>query len=182
MPVVRSVRDRRVLAQAFERAGLDWHNPPVLCTVAMARRFAPLAGQRKLAPLAEALGIEVAAVHRALVDAETCARVFCALFGRLCAHAGTVADALAVLSPPRRASRPRAGRTLAGGTIKRHKPDTSSLPDAPGVYIFRNAAGQVLYVGKSVNPAPTFTLVQPQAPPKHWWPLPQSAPSGFAAT
>jgi DNA polymerase-3 subunit epsilon len=37
-----------------------------------------------------------------------------------------------------------------GGTIKRHKPDTSALPDAPGVYIFRNASGQILYVGKSV--------------------------------
>src|SRR3954449_11773202 len=50
--------DRRVLAQAFARAHIEWEQPPVLCTVAMARRFAPLARQRKLAPLAEALGIE----------------------------------------------------------------------------------------------------------------------------
>ncbi len=142
--------DRRVLKQAFARADLDWPDPPALCTVALARRFAPLVRQRRLAALADALGVEVETTHRALADAETCARVFCALFGRLCAHAGTVADALAVLSPPRRAPRPRAGRTLTGGTIKRHKPDTSALPDAPGVYIFRNAAGQVLYVGKSV--------------------------------
>ncbi|MEY2442347.1 MAG: polymerase subunit epsilon, partial [bacterium] len=142
--------DRRVLEQAFARAGLPWPDPPVLCTVALARRFAPLVRQRRLAALADALGVEVETTHRALADAETCARVFCALFGRLCAHAGTVADALAVLSPPRRTPRPRAGPTLVGGTIKRHKPDTSALPDAPGVYIFRNAAGQVLYVGKSV--------------------------------
>ncbi len=142
--------DRRVLKQAFARADLPWPDPPALCTVALARRFAPLVRQRRLAALADALGVEVETTHRALADAETCARVFCALFGRLCAHAGTVADALAVLSPPRRAPRPRAGRTLAGATIKRHKPDTSALPDAPGVYIFRNAVGQVLYVGKSV--------------------------------
>jgi DNA polymerase-3 subunit epsilon len=142
--------DRRVLRQAFERAQLPWPNPPTVCTVALARRFAPLVRQRRLAGLADALGIEVETTHRALADAETCARVFCALFARLCAHATTVADALAVLSPPRRSARPRAGRTLAGGTIKRHKPDTSALPDAPGVYLFRNAAGQVLYVGKSV--------------------------------
>src|SRR5215213_11642152 len=51
--------DRRVLAQAFERAGVEWPDPPVLCTIALARRFAPLARQRKLAPLAESLGIEV---------------------------------------------------------------------------------------------------------------------------
>ena len=143
--------DRRVLRQAFARADLPWPDPPVLCTVALARRFAPLARQRRLAALADALGIEVETTHRALADAETCARVFCALFGRLCAHAATVADALAVLAPPRRRARPRAGRTLAGGTIKRHRPDTSALPDAPGVYLFRNAAGQILYVGKSVS-------------------------------
>ena len=141
--------DRRVLRQAFHRAGLTWPDPPALCTVALARRFAPLVRQRRLAALADALGVEVETTHRALADAETCARVFCALFGRLCAHAGTVADALAALGPVRRV-RPRAGRTLAGGTIKRHKPDTSALPDAPGVYLFRNSAGQVLYVGKSV--------------------------------
>src|SRR5918911_3318217 len=47
--------DRRVLAQAFERAGINWPDPPTLCTVALARRFSPLARQRKLAPLAESL-------------------------------------------------------------------------------------------------------------------------------
>ena len=34
--------DRRVLRQAFERAGLRWPNPPQLCTVALARRLHPL--------------------------------------------------------------------------------------------------------------------------------------------
>src|SRR3954449_10036915 len=91
--------DRRVLAQAFERAGLDWPDPPSLCTVALARRFAPLARQRKLAPLAESLGIEVDGVHRALVDAETCARVFCALFPKLCGAAATLPEALALTAP-----------------------------------------------------------------------------------
>ena len=142
--------DRRVLRQAFGRAGLAWPDPPVLCTVALARRFAPLVRQRRLAALADALGIEVETTHRALADAETCARVFCALFGRLCANATTVADALTALSPVRRA-RPRAKRTVGGGTVKRHRPDTSALPDSPGVYLFRNSAGQVLYVGKSVS-------------------------------
>jgi DNA polymerase III subunit epsilon len=93
--------DRRVLAQAFAAAGLDWPHPPVLCTVALARRLHPLARQRRLRPLAESLGIDVEVSHRALADAETCARVFCALFARLCANAATVGDALALLRPPR---------------------------------------------------------------------------------
>jgi len=142
--------DRRVLRQAFEHAGLRWPDPPALCTLALARRFAPLVRQRRLAALAGALGVEVETQHRALADAETCARVFCALFARLCAHAATVSEALAALRPPRRRPRPRAGRTLDGGALKRHRLDFSALPDEPGVYIVRNAAGQVLYVGKSV--------------------------------
>jgi DNA polymerase III subunit epsilon len=142
--------DRRVLRQAFERADLAWPDPPTICTVALARRFAPLVRQRRLASLADALGIEVETQHRALADAETCARVFCALFARLCANAATVRDGIDALRPIRRRARPRARRTLAAGTTKRHRLDFSGLPDEPGVYIVRNAAGQVLYVGKSV--------------------------------
>src|ERR671911_832397 len=93
--------DKRVLRQAFARAALDWPDPPVLCTVALARRFAPLQRRRGLASLADALGIEVGETHRALPDAETCARVFCALFPRLLAHAGTIGEAVALLGPPR---------------------------------------------------------------------------------
>lgn len=145
--------DRRVLAQAFARAGLRWPEPPVLCTVALARRLHPLARQRKLRPLAESLGIEVELAHRALADAETCARVFCALFGRLCANATTVGDALALLRPAR-GTRRRPGETFGGVTPaghRRRRPDVSGLPAEPGVYVVRNPEGQTVYVGKSTD-------------------------------
>ena len=143
--------DRRVLRQAFERAELEWPDPPALCTVALARRFAPLVRQRKLAALAGSLGIEVEVSHRALADAETCARVFCALFPRLCSAAPTVGEALGALKPARRS---RAGSTRRKDLPRRRalsRPEFAELPDTPGVYIFRNAEGQVLYVGKSVR-------------------------------
>src|SRR3954447_11794956 len=98
--------DARVLRAAFERAGLEWPDPPVLCTVALARRFAPLQRRRGLATLAAALGVEVGEVHRALPDARTCARVFCALFGRLCANASTIGDAIALLGARKVRKRP----------------------------------------------------------------------------
>jgi DNA polymerase III subunit epsilon len=138
--------DRRVLEQAFVRAGLEWPDPPVLCTVQLARRFAPLQRRRGLASLAAALGIDVGEVHRALPDAQTCARVFCALFGRLCAHAMTIGEAVAVLRGRSRREKHTRERARRGA-----RPHLSSLPHDPGVYVFRDADGRPLYVGKSVD-------------------------------
>ena len=139
--------DRRCLRQAFERIGLKWPRPPVLCTVQMARRFAPLVRERKLAALAESLGIDVTEVHRALPDAVTCARILCALLPRMCAAAPTIEEAVEYLQPRRRGGSELLARKIA----KEERPDLSALPSDPGVYIFRNDAGQPLYVGKSVS-------------------------------
>ena len=140
---------RACCARRSSAPALEWPDPPVLCTVALARRLAPLQRRRGLAALADALGIEVAAVHRALPDAETCARVFCALFPKLCAHAGTIGEALALLRPKRAARKPR--KREAGARARVHlRPDMSRLPKDPGVYVFRDADGRPLYVGKSV--------------------------------
>jgi DNA polymerase-3 subunit epsilon len=141
--------DRRVLRQAFERIGAEWPEQPILCTAALARVLLPLQRERRLAALADSLGIEVETAHRALPDAETCARVLCAVFPRLCANAATVADAVALLRP-RRPRRPRQRRhTAAIGPLPQL--DFSELPRDPGVYLFRDEAGRALYVGKSVS-------------------------------
>jgi DNA polymerase III subunit epsilon len=165
--VAHSARfDTRVLRQAFERCGLDWPSPPVLCTVQLGRRFAPLAPRRALAPLAGSLGIDVEEVHRALPDALTCARIFCALFPRLCANAATVGEALDLLRTRRIAGHgartapmpswcgqdARTGKPKPAERIPpSERPDLSTLPDDPGVYIFRDERGRPLYVGKSVS-------------------------------
>src|SRR5215203_3011556 len=140
--------DTRVLRQAFARAALDWPDPPVLCTVALARRFAPLQRRRGLASLADALGIDVAETHRALPDAETCARVLCALLPRLGAAAFTIGEALVAVRPKQGAGRRR--RAPGAKRSRDERPDLSKLPKDPGVYIFRDADGHPLYVGKSV--------------------------------
>lgn len=146
--------DRRVLRQAFARAGLRWPDPPAICTLALARRLLPLQRRRKLGEVAEALGIEVETAHRALADAETCGRVLCALLPRLCAQAATVQDALDALRPARRRRRPP--REPSGAAVSRARArlsglDLAELPADPGVYVFRDSAGRPLYVGKSVS-------------------------------
>jgi DNA polymerase III subunit epsilon len=143
--------DRRVLRQAFERSGVEWPNPPVICTAALARTMLPLQRERRLGALADALGIDVELAHRALADAETCARVLCALFPRLCANTATIKEALAMLSP-RRSRRPRKPpRERADAAAQLPQLDFGELPRDPGVYLFRDAAGATLYVGKSIS-------------------------------
>jgi DNA polymerase-3 subunit epsilon len=182
--------DRRVLRQAFERIGHEWPDPPVICTAALARTMLPLQQKRGLGVLADALGIEVDLAHRALADAETCARVLCALFPRLCAHAPTVGDALTVLSPRRRARSPRRRDTRLGrvpegqrppparlggpdgavpGAPAAQSPEFGELPTDPGVYIFRDRHGEVLYVGKSVSiRSRARAHFAPSSPPAAW--------------
>jgi DNA polymerase III subunit epsilon len=141
--------DRRVLRQAFERVGIPWPEPPVICTAALARAVLPLQRERRLVALARALGIEVDGVHRALLDAETCARVLCALFPRLCANAVTVADAVSLLRSPR--PRRSALRRRMALSVPPAQVDFAQLPRDPGVYLFRDEAGATLYVGKSIS-------------------------------
>ena len=149
--VAHSARfDLGVLRSAFARAALDWPEPPVLCTVAMARRLAPLQRRRGLASLADALGIDVEVTHRALPDAETCARVFCALFGRLTAHAATIGEAVALLGPKRGGGtrRPRAGaRRRPPARAARTSPRSRATPAST---CSATRDGHPLYVGKSV--------------------------------
>ena len=109
--------------------------------------------------------------HRALADAETCARVLCALLPRLCAHATTLADAWALLKPARprraRAGATDGGRSLRG--VRRRALDTSHLPREPGIYVFYNSAGQPLYVGKSVDVrARARAHFAPSSPDSDW--------------
>ena len=92
--------DRRVLRQAYERCNLGWPEPAGHLHRPAGPDDAPAPARARLAALADALGIDVDAAHRALPDAETCARMLCALFPRLCAHATTIREALAGAGAP----------------------------------------------------------------------------------
>ncbi|HXV95674.1 MAG TPA: exonuclease domain-containing protein [Gaiellaceae bacterium] len=111
---------------------------PVVDTVGLARRL--LAGRVPrvgLASLAQFFGTSARPCHRALPDAEATAEILVALVG-LAQERGatTVADLVELAAPRRR--RVFEKRSLVFGA-----------PTRPGVYVFRDANGQALYVGRA---------------------------------
>ena len=93
----------------------------------------------KLSRLAAHLGSPITPNHRAFDDAQATAHVFWALLERAGAIGVTHLDDLLAL-PTIRGSR-------AIGKIAL----TERLPRSPGVYLFRDRAGEVIYVGKATN-------------------------------
>ena len=153
--------DRRVLRQAFDRIGLEWPNPPVLCTAALARTLLPLQRRRGLGVLADALGIEVddrapGAGRRRDVRAGAVRAVPAAVRQRAhdratrwrCWRHGAGAPA----EPPSSRVRGRRRRPRAAASST-----SPSSPSDPGVYLFRDGAGQIAVrrqVGLDPQPRP----------------------------
>jgi DNA polymerase-3 subunit epsilon len=111
---------------------------PVVDTVGLSRRL--LGGRVArvgLASLAHFFGTSVRPCHRALPDAQATAEILVALVG-LAQERGaqTVADLVELAAPRRR--RVYEKRSLVFGA-----------PTRPGVYLFRDARGEVLYVGRA---------------------------------
>ena len=111
---------------------------PPLCTAALARRL--LEGRRRrvgLASLANFFGVPTAPCHRALPDAEATAQVLVHLIGLSQELGARRLSELRTLAAPRK-RRVYDKRALARGA-----------PARPGVYLFHDRHGQVLYVGRS---------------------------------
>ena len=111
---------------------------PVVDTVWLARRL--LAGRVRrvgLAALAHFFGTSVEPCHRALPDAQATAEVLLALIGLAQERGARTVGDLAELAAPR-ARRLHGKRALV-----------AEAPRRPGVYLFRDRHGQVLYVGRA---------------------------------
>ncbi len=132
--------DLSFLDRAVERLEARRLAAPVLDTVPLARALlGGRAGRTSLASLSRFFGTSVEPCHRALADAQATAEILVALIGMAQERgASTVADLQRLAAP--RARQAHDKRSLAFGA-----------PTRPGVYLFRGAGDQVLYVGRARN-------------------------------
>ncbi len=133
--------DISFLKAAARRTGHEWPGYPVLDTVHLARQLVHRdeVPNHRLASLARLFRATTTPDHRALHDARATVDVLHGLLervGSLGVHSlEELLDYTARVSPARRR--------------KRHLAD--DLPDAPGVYLFKDGHGRVLYIGTSVS-------------------------------
>jgi DNA polymerase-3 subunit epsilon len=130
--------DQRFLERQLLRVHGRRLSEPPLCTAALARRL--LEGRVRrvgLASLAHFFGVPTRPCHRALPDAEATAQILVHLIGLAQELGARRLTQLRTLAAPRK-RRVYANRSLAHGA-----------PTRPGVYLFRDRHGQVLYVGRA---------------------------------
>ena len=129
------------LQAACRHSGQAWPRATVVDTAHLARHAVARDEVRnhKLATLARLFSSPVRPDHRALTDARATVHVLHALLARLGNLGVTSLEALCGYT----------SRVPPATRRKRHLAD--DLPHAPGVYLFRDDAGRVLYVGTSVD-------------------------------
>lgn len=135
--VAHNVRfDYSFLKQEFKRLGMPF-TPKQLCTVKLSRALYPHERSHKLQSLIERHQLTYAKRHRAYDDA--------AVLWQFMQH-------VQKHFPPEQVNAAVAKQLRSPSIPRALQPDiVRDLPETAGVYIFEDAAGQPLYVGKSVN-------------------------------
>jgi DNA polymerase-3 subunit epsilon len=120
-----------------------WGHPfqrPVLDTLCLSRCLQPDLSQHNLGSLAAFYGTAALPNHRAFPDALATAEILIAMIADLedrgFVTAAETADFCGVATQ---------------GALARKLPLATHLPDVPGIYLFRDAEGRVLYIGRAKN-------------------------------
>ena len=127
--------DYSFIVEELKKAGYNWRAPK-LCTVRLSRKIIPNQSSYSLGKLCQNLGIVIRDRHRAMGDAEATVTLFEKLVRE---------DKENIISTTLKKTKEHRLPTHI------NEDDFLKLPESTGVYLFHNAAGKIIYVGKAVN-------------------------------
>lgn len=127
--------DYSFIVEELKKAGFNWRAPK-LCTVRLSRKIIPYQSSYSLGKLCQNLGIVIHDRHRAMGDAEATVTLFEKLIRE---------DKENIIETTLKKTREHRLPTHI------NEDDFLKLPETTGVYLFHNAAGKIIYVGKAVN-------------------------------
>ncbi|MCL6099867.1 MAG: exonuclease domain-containing protein, partial [Bacteroidetes bacterium] len=123
---------------------LEFPKNEAICTLRLARRLYPQLPSKSLGNLVKQLRIRHRDVHRGLGDASATAKILVRMFKLLREEHGvhTVTDLI---------NFQRITFSPAPFTMIKKKliDDLAKVPSDPGVYFFKNAKGEIIYIGKA---------------------------------
>lgn len=127
--------DYNVISAEFKRLDMEFKRKK-LCTIRLSRKLIPGHRSYSLGKLCANLGIQIQGRHRARGDAEATVVLFRMLL--------SAENSDAVFTTFLKANSKEA-------TLPPHLPKEvfEALPNAPGIYYFRNKKGKIIYVGKA---------------------------------
>ncbi|MDP5078289.1 MAG: exonuclease domain-containing protein [Nonlabens sp.] len=129
--------DYNVIRNEFKRLGKDFTRKK-LCTVRLSRELIPGLPSYSLGRLCDAVGISLSNRHRAEGDTDATVTLFQQLLN--IDEDGNVIDKFLNGSKKEGTFPPNLDRT-----------QFDSLPESPGVYLFKDGSHKVIYVGKAIN-------------------------------
>ena len=127
--------DYRVLRTEFKRLGYKYERDSI-CTVNMSKKLLPDLESYKLGKLARSLGIPISDRHRAQGDALATVKLF---------------ELLLEKDSSKQILKSQIKTLKSHQVPSKYLSIIEELPNATGVYYLHNAAGDVLYIGKSKN-------------------------------
>jgi len=136
--------DHSFLKHECLNQGLEIPENNAICTLRLARRMYPQFPSKSLGNLVKQLKIRHRDVHRGLGDATATAKVLLRMFKTLREEhdIDTVSD---LISFQRHSSSIQPYRTIK----KKLLDDVVNIPVEPGVYFFKNAKEEIIYIGKA---------------------------------
>ena len=127
--------DYSFLYEGLNKLGYNWRAAK-LCTVRLSRKIFPNQASYSLGKLCQNLGIIIHDRHRAMGDAEATVTLFEMLVRE---------DKEQIIESTLKKTKEHRLPTHIDEN------DFLKLPESTGVYLFHNAAGKIIYVGKAIN-------------------------------